>query len=79
VEINAGKRHINWTDTGDSIISEKLTSEVEAFKAEARPRRIMMDAEPMDISAAPQAAKLISTTALVQDFIGIPSSLAFIR
>jgi hypothetical protein len=78
-EINAGKRQIVWADTADSVFSEKLTADLGGQEEDARPRRVMIDAVPMDITAAPHAVKLISTTALVQDFIGLPYALGSIR
>jgi hypothetical protein len=78
-QINATKREIVWTNTDDALISDTLTSDVVCIGPELHPKRIIISTEPMDISIAPQPAKLISTTALVQDFIGVPGSLAFIR
>jgi hypothetical protein len=78
-EIKAGKRRIVWKDTGDSIISENIKGEGVAVMKEPQPKRIILNTEPIDINVAPKAVKLISTKALVQDFIGVPYSLAFIR
>jgi hypothetical protein len=68
-----------WNNTSDSLFSEKITGDLRTTTEEVRPQRIMMDSNPMDNNGTPHAAKLISTTALVQDFLGIPHSLAFIR
>jgi hypothetical protein len=46
---------------------------------EQLPHSIMAGPDPIDIHALPQAARLISTTASVQDYIGVPHSLSFMR
>jgi hypothetical protein len=53
VEISGRKRHVIWSDTGDWTISEKLAGEVEALKAQTRPRGIIVDDGRMDLYHCP--------------------------
>jgi hypothetical protein len=78
-QINSSRRTVVWSNRSDIMLSERIKDDVTAPAEEIRPRRIIMDQEPIDIKSPPKASQLISTTALVQDFIGVPSSLSFIR
>jgi hypothetical protein len=78
-QINLSRRPVVWSDRSDDVISERIKGEVASPIEEVRTRRIIIDQEPIDINSPPKASQLISTTAFIQDFIGVPSSLSFIR
>jgi hypothetical protein len=71
-------RPVQWHDTHPSFNQDLVSDHIANSRDEQRPRNIMAGSDPIDIYAPPQAAKLISTTASVQDYIGVPNSLPFI-
>jgi hypothetical protein len=79
-EVKASRpRQIQWGNTDPSFNQDLVSDGIVNPKDRQRPKCIMADADPIDIHAPPQPAKLISTTALVQEYIGVPNSLSFIR
>ncbi|OHS93761.1 hypothetical protein TRFO_11546 [Tritrichomonas foetus] len=71
-------RTIMWTDTTNNAMSSRITEEITyAQKKVDKPKRIIVDNEPMDINAKPIAAPLISTAAFCRDYVGVPNSLSF--
>ena len=68
------KRTIMWGDSSFNTFNAKLAGEWEAAK-EPKRSRFIIDNDPIDINNPVSAAPLISTKALVQDFIGVPTSL----
>jgi hypothetical protein len=78
-EYNAWKRPVVWSDRSDDVISERITDEVISPRKGVRARRFILGHEPIDINEPPAAARLISTTAAVQDSFDVPNSLSFIR
>lgn len=78
--INATRpRTIMWGDSTPGMISERIKADVSTPRTETRRHTIIINSDPIDLSNPVPAAKLISTKALVQDFIGVPNSLSFIR
>jgi hypothetical protein len=78
-EYSSWKRPVVWADRSDEVLSQQLTDEVVSPRPETHPRRIILGHEPIDINEPPKAARLISTTASVQDYFDVPNSLSFIR
>jgi hypothetical protein len=79
-ELNAKRpRPIQWRDTDPSFNQDLVSDHIANSRDEQRPRYIMAGPDPIDIYAPPQPTRLISTTASVQDYIGVPNSLSFIR
>jgi hypothetical protein len=78
--INAARpRTIYSRDTSNCMFNEKILTGDPLTGQETRPKSIIVDGEPIDINEAPKATRLISTTASVLDYIGVPNSLSFIR
>jgi hypothetical protein len=75
---SAQPRTTYWADTSNCMFNEKCLTDISSPE-EVRPRSIIVDTQPIDINVPPQAARLISTTASVLDYIGVPNSLSFIR
>jgi hypothetical protein len=78
-QINSSRQPVVWSDRSNDVISERIKDEVVSPIEKMRTRRIIVNQEPIDINSPPKASQLISTTAFVQDFVGVPSSLSFIR
>ena len=79
MEIKASRpKSILWGESShsmNSIITKEITSETPAKQS-----KVINDLhEKLDISVSIPPSKLISTTAYIQDYIGVPNSLAFIR
>jgi hypothetical protein len=63
----------------DFLFDEKLLNGMPSCPKEVPPHSLMVDSRPIDIHRPAHAAGLISTTAWVLDYIGVPNSLSFIR
>lgn len=72
-------KSILWGDTTYSLVDQKLATDFKTTETIAKKKFIVDNTERMDINELPKATKLISTTAFIQDYIGYPNSLAFIR
>jgi hypothetical protein len=75
----ARPRTIYSADTSNWMMNQRVLTAGQLTGQELRPKSIIVDAEPIDINVAPRATPLISTTASVLDYIGVPNSLSFIR
>jgi hypothetical protein len=75
-QINSAKKPIVDHDQPDVLLNERIT-DVVTSQTEVRPKRIILDRDPMDTSLLPRPAPLISTTASAKDYIDVPNSLSF--
>jgi hypothetical protein len=78
-QVTASRKAVVWKDRSEDVLSQRIIDEVISPRDEVRGPRIITDYEPIDTHLPPRAARLISTTAGVQDYIDVPNSLSFIR
>jgi hypothetical protein len=76
-QIEASKKSVIWTDRSDVVLSQRITDDLPLLCPEPPRKHIILDHQPIDITLPPHAAPLISTTALVQDYVDVPHSLSF--
>ena len=77
---SAKRRQIMWGESDMSTFNERVTSGALTSRPDPRRKTIMVnDHDPVDIASPIKATPLISTTALVQDFIGVPNAVSYIR
>jgi hypothetical protein len=76
-EIQASKKSVVWVAQSDLVLNQRITDDLTPSRPEPPRKRIILDHQPIDINLPPQGAPLISTKALVQEFIDVPNSLSF--
>lgn len=70
---------IMWGDSAP-MMNDRIKGDITSTpRNEEKRRTIIIDNDPIDINSPVPAARLISTTAFIQDYIGVPNSLSFIR
>lgn len=78
IEVNKPKI-ILWGDSSDHVIHYPLQDDSSTPRISSRGRVINDIDEDFSIEEQPKAVSLISTTAGVMDFIGVPDSTSYIR
>ena len=78
IQLNKSKS-IHWDDSSNHVISYPINEENNTPRYVNKKKVINDFEEDINIESTPKAVSLISTTAGVLDFIGIPDSLTFIR
>lgn len=75
---SARRPTIMWGGSALNTFNERIVDEWQT-KVEPKRKTVIVDHEPIDINNPVAAAPLISTKALVQDYIGMPMSFPYAK